>query len=162
MKAYTIYKIGNYFFRNKFIFVSKLFTYLNYILHNSYIPSSCSIGSKTIFAYRGIGIVIHSRSIIGNECMIGQGITIGGKGGESVVPIIEDNVYISAGSRIIGNIRIGHNSIIAPNSVVMKDVEPYSIVGGIPSRVLSKITKESHNTKYKYYYGQNSYLKSEK
>lgn len=48
----------------------------------SVIPASCQIGEGTTVAYGGIGVVIHGNSIIGKNCMIGQGITIGGKSGE--------------------------------------------------------------------------------
>ena len=76
--------------------ISRFFDYLNLLIHNSYFPSSVEVGKGTKAAYGGIGIVIHARAKIGKHCLLGQGITIGGKNGELGVPVNEDNVYIVA------------------------------------------------------------------
>lgn len=152
MKAITIYKVGRWFYKKKLVILSKIFDYINLLLHNSYIPSSCNIGKDTVIAYGGIGLVIHARACIGEHCMIGQGITIGGRNGELGVPIVQDNVYLGAGCRIIGDITIGHDSIIAPNSVVTKNVDPYSVLAGIPARTINRITKDNIE-KYSKNYG---------
>ena len=57
--------------------------------------------------------MIHARSVIGKNCVIGANVTIGGKSGWWEVPVIGDNVEISAGSRIIGPVRIGDNVVKA-------------------------------------------------
>ena len=152
-----IYKIANFFDRKHFYIVSKMFVYLNYFLHNSYIPSGCQIGKTSKFAYGGIGLVIHDNAKIGEGCIIGQGITIGGRNEVKEVPVIEDNVYISAGARIIGNVKIGHDSIIGTNAVVLMDIPPYSVVAGVPGRIIAKITKESFGEKYQFYEGPKNY-----
>lgn len=158
MTAIKLYRIGNFFFSKNIKFISKIFTYLNLLIYNSYIPSSCSIGKNTKIAYGGIGVVIHARAKIGNHCLIGQGITIGGRNGLNEVPVIEDNVYIGAGARILGNITIGHDSIIAPNAVITKNVEPYSVMGGVPAKKMNEITKENFK-KYKENYGPLNFKK---
>lgn len=145
MLALKVYRISNFFYRYKLKKISKIIDIINYYLHNSILPGSCVIEKDTKVAYGGIGMVIHARTKIGEHCMLGQGITIGGRNGEKEVPIIERNVYIGAGARIIGNITIGHDSIIAPNSVVLKDVKPFSIIAGIPGEKINTITK--HNIK---------------
>lgn len=156
MNAIKLYRIGNFFYSKKIKLISKMFTYINLLMHNSYIPSSCVIGKETKIAYGGIGVVIHARVKIGNHCLIGQGITIGGRNGLNEVPVIEDNVYIGAGGRILGNITIGHDSIIAPNAVITKNVEPYSVMGGVPARKMNEITEENFE-KYKENYGPQKY-----
>jgi len=128
-------------------------------MHNSFIPSSCNIGKDTVIAYGGIGVVIHSNALIGRHCMIGQGITIGGRNGETGVPIVQDNVYLGAGCRIIGDITIGHDSIIAPNAVVTKNVEPYSVMAGVPAKMINRITKDNIN-KYSRNYGPCNFMKN--
>ena len=65
MDAMVIYKMGNFFERKHLSFFSKMFFYLNYFLHNSYIPSACQIGKTSKFAYGGIGLVIHDNARIG-------------------------------------------------------------------------------------------------
>lgn len=122
-----IYRLSNKLYKKGYKRISKVLDSLNYYLHNSIIPASCEIGEGTMIAYGGIGIVIHGNSIIGKNCMIGQGITIGGKSGDKNeiwgyggTPIIEDNVYLGAGCRIIGGVIIGHDTIVAPNSVIIR------------------------------------------
>lgn len=150
MDALKFYKISNYLFKKNYFFLSKIFEKVNFFIYNSYIPSSCQIAENTKIAYRGIGVVIHQNAIIGKNCMIGQGCTIGGKFGSKEVPIIGDNVYIGAGVRILGNVKIGKNSILGPNAVIIRDIPDYSVVVGVPGKIINKITKENFD-KYKGY-----------
>jgi len=94
---------------------------------------------------------ITGNMIIGNNVFISTLVSttndnnIGAKGyDESFVrgPIIEDNVLIGASASILPGVRIGKNSIIAAGSVVTKDVEPYSVVMGVPGRVVRKVQEE--------------------
>ncbi len=123
-----------------------LIYYIQFFLFNSSIPPAVKIGKGSKFAYGGIGCVINKKATIGQNCMIGQGITIGGRGKKSPGrAVIEDYVYIGAGARILGSVKLGEYSIIAPNAVVIKDVEPFSVVGGIPAKVLrANLTKEEY------------------
>lgn len=114
----------------------KLIDVLNYLFFNSSFPGSVKVGKGTICAYGGIGLVIHSRAEIGSGCIIGQGITIGGRSKHYEVPRIGNNVYLGAGCRILGPITIGDEVVIAPNAVVLDDVPSGSVVVGIPGRVV--------------------------
>lgn len=131
MDALKIYRISNWFYKKNLKILSYLLDKINYLLHNSSIPGSCMIGKNTQIAYGGIGVVIHARAIIGENCLIGQGITIGGRNGLKEVPVVENNVYLGAGCRILGSVKIAPNNIIAPNSVVTKSIEgSYEVWGG--------------------------------
>ncbi|GGH32347.1 serine acetyltransferase [Sphingobacterium alkalisoli] len=82
-----------------------------------------------------IGIVIGDGVIIGDNVMIFQQVTLGshGKAGKDLAyPVIENNVRIYAGAKIIGGIRVGEGSIIGANSLINKDIPPYSVAYGIP------------------------------
>jgi serine O-acetyltransferase len=109
---------------------------LNFLIFNSHIPCSSSIGKGTKFAYGGIGVVIHSRAVIGENCVIGTNVTIGGKSKEFEVPNIGDETYISTGSKILGNVKIGRGSIIGANAVVVKDVPEKTIAAGVPATII--------------------------
>lgn len=152
LNIYKIHNCGYFLYKKKYYKLSKIFEQINYIFHNSILPSSVKIEKDVKFAYNGIGFVIHSKTIIGNNVMIGQNVTIGAKLelGMTKAPKIENNVYIGAGARILGPIIIGHDSIIAPNSVILKDVLPCTIIAGIPGKVIGRITKENI-IKYKMY-----------
>ncbi|WP_243293019.1 serine acetyltransferase [Bacillus sp. FJAT-47783] len=158
INAYRLYKISK-MLRNKNLHpLSEFIDKFNCIIHNSFISSETDIGDKCTFAYGGIAVVIHRQAKIGKGCMIGQCVTIGSKGStkkndSNKPPVIGQGVYIGAGAKIIGDITIGDYCLIAPNAVVTKDVEPYSVVGGVPAKVIDKITNENHQQKYKDYYG---------
>ena len=132
------YKLANWLYCHKIPFLPTLLWRIMYVMFNSSVPASCCIGKGSSFAYGGIGVVIHSRAIIGKNCMIGQGVTIGGKSGWYEVPVIGDNVHISAGARVLGPIFIGDNVIIGANAVVVKDVPDNCIVAGIPAKIIKE------------------------
>lgn len=139
-----IYRIGNWFYRNRMTNISKFFSYLNRLLFSVWLPSSAMIGKNFKVGYWGLGIVIHSNSKIGNNCQINQNVTIGRNFGDKDVPIIGDNVYVGAGSVIFGEITIGNNVIIGANSVINKNIPSNSTAVGNPHRIIQK----NRNKKY--------------
>ena len=102
---------------------------------------------KDVFIDHGIGVVVGETAIIGNNVTIYQGVTLGGvslnKGKRH--PTIEDDVTIGAGAKILGNITIGKGSKIGANSVVVKNVPPYSTVVGIPGKIIKRKDYEPLN-----------------
>lgn len=94
----------------------------------------CKIGRNlNIMHYNGI--VIGINAVIGDNCSIYQQVTIGQKNGK--YPVIGNNVIIYPGAKILGGIKIGNNSIIAANSVVLNDVKNNEIVAGIPAKKIN-------------------------
>jgi serine O-acetyltransferase len=83
------------------------------------------------------GMILGARSI-GDDVTIRQNTTLGirSRADLNAKPIIEDRVDIGCGAVLLGNIRIGHDSVIGANAVVVKDVPPCSVVVGIPGRVV--------------------------
>lgn len=79
MNLINLQKFANKLYIYKIPVVPKIIYYIQFILFNSSVPYKCKIGKNTKFAYGGIGVVIHERAEIGENCIIGQGITIGGK-----------------------------------------------------------------------------------
>jgi serine O-acetyltransferase len=102
------------------------------------IPSSTKIGPGFYIGHFG-GIVIHADVVIGKNCNISQGVTIGiaPRGKRQGVPVIGDNVYIGPGAKIFGKIRIGNNVAIGANCVVTKDIPDNAVVVGIPASIKS-------------------------
>jgi serine O-acetyltransferase len=139
-----LYRLGNFFFRNKIPLLPKLISLLNRLIFSVQLPSSATIGSKFSIGYFGLGVVIHTNSVIGSRVTIAQNVTIGRNFGQKKVPIIGNDVYVGAGSVIFGEITIGDNVIIGANSVVNKSIPSNSIVAGNPARVL----KENIHKKY--------------
>ncbi|MDD2367675.1 MAG: hypothetical protein PHQ90_00140 [Sulfuricurvum sp.] len=120
-------------------FLPKVIYYIQFLLFNSSLPAQTKIGKNTKFAYGGIGCVIHERTVIGENCIIGQGITIGGKSKIKEVPVIGDYVYIGAGARILGNVTIGDNVVIGANAVVIHNVPSNCAVAGIPAKIVRTV-----------------------
>ena len=141
MFAQKLYRFSNKLYTSGNVRAAKLAQNINNQLNNSYIPCSAKIGKNSKFAYGAIGIVIHDRAVIGDNVTIGQNTTIGGNNKSKGVPIIKNNVYISCGARIIGDITVGNNVIIGANSVVIRDVPDNSIVAGVPATVISSNIK---------------------
>jgi serine O-acetyltransferase len=135
MNAIGLYRVANWCFRKKIPFVPKVFHAITFLMFNSHIPYTAIIGKKTRFAYGAIGVVIHKDAIIGENCIIGTNVTIGGGSGVGV-PVIGDNVYVATGSKIIGNIKIGSNSVIGANAVVVKNIPAKCVAAGVPAKVI--------------------------
>lgn len=136
LNVYKWYALSKICSNLKIPFVSKIIMYSIRFIFGCYIPYTAEIGTGTKFGYGGIGIVIHNRSIIGTNCVISQGVTIGGTSGKYEVPKIGNDVFIGAGAKIIGPITIGNNTVIAANAVVIKDVPANCLVGGIPAKII--------------------------
>ncbi|MEN1925807.1 serine acetyltransferase [Luteimonas sp. MJ293] len=83
------------------------------------------------------GIIVHPDAVIGRNCNISQGVTIGqsNRGARVGVPVIGDNVYIAPGAKIVGGVRIGNNVAIGANAVVIADVPDNSVAVGVPAKV---------------------------
>lgn len=142
--AVSIYRIGNFFYKHKVPLLPKFFTLLNRVIFATYIPSTATIGRNLTVGYFGLGIVIHTRTIIGDNCLVGQNVTIGRNIGDRSVPTIGNDVYIGAGSVVFGEIAIGDNVIIGSNSVINKDIPPNTTVAGNPFRIIKIDRREKY------------------
>lgn len=102
------------------------------------ISPQTDIGKGFYIGHYG-GIVISSLAIIGENCNIMQGVTIGAssRGKSKGVPVIGDYVYMGAGAKIIGNVKIGNHAAIGANAVVTKDIPDYGVVVGMPAKIIS-------------------------
>lgn len=90
------------------------------------------------------GIIINCKSM-GNYCGANYGVVVGIKSNVNERPIIGDHVTLCAGCKIIGDVNIGNNTVIAPNTVVIKDVPANCAVSGIPSRIIKKYDESFYN-----------------
>lgn len=136
MNIYNFYRLANYFYRKKIPFIPKLIFALQFLIFNSAVPFQCTIGKRTKFGYRGIAVVIHKRAVIGEDCHIGSGVTIGGTSKKFEVPVIGNRVQISTGAKILGPVKIGDDVIIGANAVVLHDIPSNSVAVGIPAKVI--------------------------
>lgn len=122
------------FFLN--IFIIPIYRIFSVIIGIS-IPRNCEIESGFVIYHYG-SIAINELVVIGKNCTIRQGVTIGNKNALDDVPIIGDNVDIGAGAKILGKIRVGNNVSIGANAVVIHDVPDNCIAVGVPARICLK------------------------
>ena len=109
------------------------------------IPASVQIGNSFYIGHFG-GIILNGQAILGDNCNISQGVTIGvsGIGERRGVPIIGSNVYIGANAVVIGKIHIQDNVLIAACSLVNTNVKVNSVMLGVPAQKISEKSSEGY------------------
>lgn len=136
-----LYRISNFLYLKIPILGNMLgliVEYLNRILYSVDISRKARIG-KGFVVQHGIGLVIGSDVIIGENCRIFNGVNLGNKYvglGENKHPTIGDNVVIGAGAKCLGDIIIGNNVVIGANSVVLTNIPDNSTCVGIPAKII--------------------------
>lgn len=103
------------------------------------LPFSAQIGRRVLFEHQG-GIVIHGCSVIGHDCVIRQGVTLGNRYMDAPfdAPVLGNRVNVGAGAKLLGRLQIGHDANIGANSVVLRDVPVGRTVVGIPARLVAE------------------------
>ena len=92
---------------------------------------------KGLFIDHGMGVVIGETTVIGDNCLLYQGVTLGGTGKDKGKrhPTLGDNVMVGAGAKVLGPINIGNNVKVAANAVVLKDIPDNCTAVGVPARI---------------------------
>jgi serine O-acetyltransferase len=100
------------------------------------LPFEATIGKGVIIEHQG-GIVIHGNTIIGNDCIIRQGVTMGIRSLDDVTaaPQLGNGVDVGCGAKILGSVKIGGQAKIGANAVVLEHVPPYATAIGVPAQV---------------------------
>lgn len=141
LKCIKVYRKANYYYLNNKKYLFKYWQYKLKKMLNKFdfnIPATTKIGKGFFIGHNG-PIIINKDAIIGNNCNISTGVTIGreNRGEREGSPILGDRVWVGTNAVIVGKIKIGNNVLIAPNSFVNFDVPDNSIVVGNPARIVS-------------------------
>ncbi|KST62083.1 serine O-acetyltransferase [Mastigocoleus testarum] len=148
-QAIILYRIAHLLHNLDVLFLPRFISHLARFLTGIEIHPGAVIG-KGVFIDHGMGVVIGETAVVGDYCLLYQGVTLGGTGKETGKrhPTLGCNVTVGAGAKILGNINIGNHVRIGAITVVLKDVPPNSTVVGIPGRIISHPDKECLNYKY--------------
>lgn len=122
-----------------FFYPVSLYLYRLSVIYGIEIPNHTSIGPGLYIGHLG-GIVINGEVVIGQNCNLSQGVTIGvsNVGDRKGNPTIGNQVYIGPGAKLFGKITVGDNSAIGANAVVTTDVAKNTTAAGVPAREISQ------------------------
>lgn len=135
--AILSYRVAHICYYNNFRFVAKIISQIARFFTGIEIHPACFIG-KGLLIDHGMGVVIGETAVIGDDCTLYQGVTLGGTGKEKGKrhPTLGKGVFVGAGAKILGNIEIGAGAKIGANSVVLTDVPEGATAVGVPARII--------------------------
>ncbi|WP_303758054.1 serine O-acetyltransferase [Selenomonas ruminantium] len=145
MDVYKWYYLSRWLYLHHVPLLPFILKALIRIIWAAVIPYQADIGKGTILGYQGLGMVIHKRCIIGENCHLSQNVTLGGTSGYYEVPKLGKNVHVGAGANIIGPITVGDNCIIGAGAVVITDLPANSVAVGVPAKVIKIRNDEQQN-----------------
>ena len=136
-QAIFIHRFTHTLWKYKLPIVPRILSQINRSLTGIEIHPGAKIGKK-VFIDHGMGVVIGETAEIGDNCLLYQGVTLGGTGKSHGKrhPTLKRNVVIGAGAKVLGSITIGANTRIGAGSVVVRSVASNSTVVGVPGRVV--------------------------
>ncbi len=152
--ALIMHRFSHWLWGIGFNWLARLSSHIGRFLTGIEIHPGATIGHR-VFIDHGMGVVIGETAIVGDECTLYHGVTLGGtswnKGKRH--PTLEEGVVIGAGAKVLGPITIGKNARIGSNAVVVKDIPQDATAVGIPARILEeeKAKKEAVKAKFSAY-----------
>lgn len=141
--ALFIHRIAHLLYVLKIPLIPRIISYISRFITGIEIHPGAKIG-KNFFIDHGTGVVIGETSIIGDNVMLYHGVTLGSRVGNAVKrhPTIGDNVYIGAGAKILGNVKIGKGVKIGAGAIVINDLEEQKIVVASVAKEINKIYEQ--------------------
>lgn len=137
LHAVVYYRYAHFFYRHHWYFVARFISQFARFVTGIEIHPGAQIG-KGLFIDHGMGVVIGETTVIGDNCTLYQGVTLGGTGKEKGKrhPTLGNNVMVGSGAKVLGPFTVGSNSKIAANAVVLSEVPENSTCVGVPARVV--------------------------
>lgn len=137
--ALLMHRLSHWLWKADFFWLGRFLSHIGRWLTGIEIHPGATIGRR-VFIDHGMGVVIGETAVIGDDCTLYHGVTLGGtswnKGKRH--PTLGAGVVIGAGAKVLGPITIGENAKIGSNAVVVKDVPANATAVGIPARILEE------------------------
>ena len=144
--ALIIHRLSHWVWGKRFFWIARFISHIGRWLTGIEIHPGATIGRR-VFIDHGMGVVIGETAVIGDDCTLYHGVTLGGtswnKGKRH--PTLEQGVVIGAGAKVLGPIVIGKGAKIGSNAVVVKDVPENATAVGIPARILEQETNKQRD-----------------
>jgi serine O-acetyltransferase len=139
LHAVLFYRVSHQLYIRKLFTLARIVSQFARLLTGIEIHPGAKIG-KGLFIDHGSGVVIGETAEIGDNCLIYQGVTLGGTGKERGKrhPTLGNNVMVGAGARVLGPFSVGNNVKIAANAVVLEAVPDDSTAVGVPARIVRR------------------------
>ncbi len=137
LHAVIAYRISHKLYKKKLYLPARIVSQTARFFTGIEIHPGATIG-KGLFIDHGSGVVIGETTEIGDNCTLYQGVTLGGTGKDvgKRHPTLGNNVMVGSGAKILGPFKIGDNSKVAANAVVLKEIPPNCTAVGIPAKVV--------------------------
>jgi len=131
------HRIAHWFYNHRMKFIARFVSQWSRFWTGVEIHPAAKIGRRLVIDH-GMGIVIGETAEIGDDCLLYQGVTLGGTGKDTGKrhPTLGNNVMVGSGAKVLGPFTVGDNSRIASNAVVLKEIPPDSTAVGVPARVV--------------------------
>lgn len=139
LHAILMYRVAHKLYEKKLFLPARMISQFARFLTGIEIHPGAKIG-KGFFIDHGSGVVIGETTEIGDNCLVYQGVTLGGTGKEKGKrhPTLGNNVMVGSGARVLGPFKVGDNAKIAANAVVLEEVPPDCTAVGVPARIVRR------------------------
>ncbi len=143
--AVIFHRVSHWLWRHHLHFLGRLNSQLCRHFTGIEIHPGAQIGRRLVIDH-GMGIVIGETAVVGDDCLIYHGVTLGGTGKEGGKrhPTIGNNVMIACGAKVLGPFKVGDNARIAANAVVLQEVPDDATAVGIPAKIVRIAGEKPH------------------
>ncbi|MCM1314677.1 MAG: serine O-acetyltransferase [Prevotella sp.] len=141
--AVRSYRIAHWFYKRKMFTIARMISQHSRRKTGIEIHPGAEIG-KGLFIDHGMGVVIGETAVIGDNCLLYQGVTLGGTGKDKGKrhPTLGHNVLVGAGAKVLGPFKVGNNVKIAANAVVLNEIPDNCTAVGVPARIVRRNGKK--------------------
>ncbi len=137
LHALIYHRVAHWLYRRKLLFLARCVSQWSRHFTGIEIHPGATIGRRLVIDH-GMGIVIGETTVIGDDVLLYQGVTLGGTGKDKGKrhPTLGNNVMVGCGAKILGPFTVGDNARVAANAVVLGEIPPDSTAVGVPARVV--------------------------
>lgn len=137
LRAIRCYRLAHWFYERKYFTVARIISQWARSKTGIEIHPGAKIG-KGLFIDHGMGVVIGETAVIGDNCLLYQGVTLGGTGKDKGKrhPTLKNNVLVGAGAKVLGPFTVGNNVKIAANAVVLNAIPDNCTAVGVPAHIV--------------------------